>query len=121
LKNSDKSTKVELVISCKDLRNADTFSKSDPFVVMFTADGSGWREFGRTETIDDNLNPEFAKKFTINYRFETQQKLKFEVYDSDSSSSDLSEHDFLGRSLTTLGEIVGASSGDFTRNLFRDE
>jgi hypothetical protein len=36
---------------------------------MFTADDrGGWKEFGRTETIDDNLNPEFAKKFTINYR-----------------------------------------------------
>jgi Ca2+-dependent lipid-binding protein len=63
------SSKVELVVSCKNLRNADTFSKSDPFVVMFTADDrGGWKEFGRTETIDDNLNPEFAKKFTINYR-----------------------------------------------------
>jgi len=112
------SSKVELVVSCKNLRNADTFSKSDPFVVMFTADDrGGWKEYGRTETIDDNLNPEFAKKFTINYRFESQQKLKFEVYDSDSSSSSLSDHDFLGRSFTTLGEIVGASSGSFTRNL----
>ena len=64
-----KSSKVELVVSCKNLRNADTFSKSDPFVVMFTADDrGGWKEYGRTETIDDNLNPEFAKKFTINYR-----------------------------------------------------
>ena len=62
-----------------------------------------------------------APLFDIFFRFETQQKLKFEVYDSDSSSSNLSDHDFLGRSFTTLGEIVGASSGSFTRNLLRDE
>ena len=63
----------------------------------------------------------YCKQLITFFSFETQQKLKFEVYDSDSSSSDLSAHDFLGRAFTTLGEIVGASSGSFTRNLLRDE
>jgi Ca2+-dependent lipid-binding protein len=79
------SSKVELSISCQKLRNLDTFSKSDPFVVLYTESTPGqWKESGRTEIIDDNLNPEFSKKFEMTYRFETQQKLKFEVYDSDS-------------------------------------
>ena len=36
-------------------------------------------QHGRTEMIKDNLNPEFVKKFQINYYFEESQKLKFEV------------------------------------------
>ena len=36
-------------------------------------------KFGRTEVIYDNLNPDFVKKFIINYYFEECQKLKFEV------------------------------------------
>ena len=37
-------------------------------------------QYERTETIQDNLNPEFAKKLIIDYFFEEAQRLKFEVY-----------------------------------------
>ena len=53
-------------------------------VVVYINQSGHWNEFGRTETIWDNLNPEFATKFTMDYRFEIQQKLKFEVYDIDT-------------------------------------
>jgi len=36
-------------------------------------------QFGRTEVIWDNLNPDFVKKFVMDYFFEEMQKLKFEV------------------------------------------
>ena len=98
----------------------DTFSKSDPFIVLFQeGKGGQWVETHRTETIMDNLNPEFSKTITLDYRFETQQKLKFEVYDEDSKTTNLSKHDFIGKVNTTLGEIVGASSGRFERSLRR--
>ena len=50
-------------------------------VVVYVNQSGHWNEFGRTEIIWDNLNPEFATKFTMDYRFEIQQKIKFEVYD----------------------------------------
>ena len=81
--------------------------------------GGTWTETHRTETIQDNLNPEFATKIKIDFRFETQQKLKFAVYDSDSSSRSLGVHDFLGECFTTLGEIVGASNGNHKRALLK--
>ncbi|WAR25920.1 CPNE8-like protein [Mya arenaria] len=64
-------------------------------VVMFTKDDreTQWREFGRTEVIWNNLNPDFVKKFVMQYCFEQSQKLKFEVYDIDSQSADLSKHE----------------------------
>ncbi|XP_005099340.1 copine-8 isoform X1 [Aplysia californica] len=105
------ATLVELSISCRKLIDADVFSKSDPIAVMFIQDKSsrGWREFGRTEIIWNNLNPDFVKKFVMQYYFEQSQKLKFEVYDVDSASSDLSKHDFLGRMECTLGEVVSSN------------
>ena len=75
------SSRVQLTISCKNLVDADVFSKSDPMVVVFANNSGQWSEIGRTETIWDNLNPEFAKNFVMDYHFEMQQKLKFQVYD----------------------------------------
>ncbi|XP_052779910.1 copine-8-like isoform X2 [Mya arenaria] len=105
-------TLIELSFSCRNLIDADVFSKSDPMVVMFTKDDreTQWREFGRTEVIWNNLNPDFVKKFVMQYCFEQSQKLKFEVYDIDSQSADLSKHDFLGRMECTLGEIVSSGT-----------
>jgi len=36
-------------------------------------------QFGRTEIIQNTLNPEFVRKFVMDYFFEESQKLKFEV------------------------------------------
>ena len=77
--------------------SADT-SKSDPMAVVFSKDAQGqWREVGRTETIMDTLNPKFAKSFQVQYFFERTQWFRYEVYDVDESSRDLSKHDFIGR------------------------
>ncbi|XP_069695299.1 copine-8-like isoform X2 [Periplaneta americana] len=75
----------------------------------------GWQEIGRTETINNTLNPNFVKKIHLIYRFEEQQHLKFEVYDVDTTKANLEEHDFLGYCETTLGQVV--SSGELTMPL----
>uniref|UniRef100_A0A3Q3FXA6 Copine VIII n=1 Tax=Labrus bergylta TaxID=56723 RepID=A0A3Q3FXA6_9LABR len=35
-----------------------------------------WREFGRTEVIDNTLNPDFVRKFILDYFFEERQNLR---------------------------------------------
>lgn len=110
------ATKVELTIWCENLKDMDVFSKSDPLCALYiNTSGSHWHEFGRTEMILNCLNPKFAKKFVIDYYFEMVQKLKFCVYDIDSSTYDLSYHDFLGEMECTLGQIV--SNRQMTRPL----
>ncbi|XP_072565161.1 copine-8 isoform X1 [Paramormyrops kingsleyae] len=104
------ATKVEVTVSCRNLLDMDTFSKSDPICVLYTQ-GVGskeWREFGRTEVIDNTLNPDFVRKFILDYFFEERQNLRFDLYDVDSKSSNLSKHDFLGQAFCTLGEVVGS-------------
>ncbi|XP_052780413.1 copine-8-like isoform X2 [Mya arenaria] len=113
------SSQVEISVSCRGLRDRDTFSKSDPMCVLHTWDikSKTFHEFGRTEMIKDTLNPDFVKKFVMNYFFEESQKLKFEIFDVDSPTQRLSAHDFLGRIECTLGEIVGCGSGRIEKNL----
>ncbi|XP_072013464.1 copine-8-like isoform X3 [Amphiura filiformis] len=88
----------------------DVFSKSDPMCVVFThrLGTNEYVEYFRTEEIKDTLNPDFVRKVIIDYYFEETQKLKFELYDIDSPSKDLRNHDFLGAAQCTLGEIMSA-------------
>jgi Ca2+-dependent lipid-binding protein len=62
---------------------------------------------GRTETIDNNLNPNFKKSFMVDFIFEARQELKFEVMDEDDKL-DSKNDDFIGSVETTLGAMAGA-------------
>ena len=57
----NQQSKVELSLSCTKLLDLDTFSKSDPFAVLYKATSEGqkksWLKLGRTEVIYDNLDP----------------------------------------------------------------
>ena len=55
---SDTSSRVELSVSCNNLKDMDFFSKSDPVVFLYERHGRDrWVKLGRTEVIDNNLNP----------------------------------------------------------------
>ncbi|XP_007888436.1 copine-9 [Callorhinchus milii] len=98
----------------------DTFSKSDPVVVLFIQ-GIGskeWREYGRTEVIENSLNPDFVRKFVLDYFFEEKQSLRFDVYNVDYRSTNISKQkDFLGQVFFTLGEIIGSAASRVERSL----
>ncbi|KAJ7998892.1 hypothetical protein DPEC_G00209690 [Dallia pectoralis] len=102
-----------------NLLDKDTFSKSDPLCVLYTqgVETKQWREFGRTEVIDNTLNPDFVRKYILDYFFEEKQNLRFDLYDVDSKSPDLSKHDFLGQVFCTLGEIVGSPASRLEKPL----
>ncbi|RCN53476.1 C2 domain protein [Ancylostoma caninum] len=113
-------SKVYLTIKANKLRDMDTFSKSDPLCVVYQFvkhpdRNEEWIELGRTEIVWNCLNPEFATKILCDYFFEERQRVKFELYDADSMSSDLSKHDFLGYCDCYLAEIVSART--YTTNL----
>lgn len=114
------ATKIEITVSCRNLLDVDTFSRSAPVVVLYVQ-GIGtkeWREFGRTEVIDNTLNPDFVRKFVLDYFFEEKQNLRFDVYNVDSRSSNMSKHkSFLGQTFCTLGEIIGSTGSRLERVL----
>ncbi|QQP48625.1 Copine8like, partial [Caligus rogercresseyi] len=91
----------------------DVFSKSDPLCVVYIQPyGSNeWINIARTETIYNDLNPNFTTKVEIMYFFEQRQILNFRVYDEDSSSQDLTEQDFIGQGYASLASIVSSPTG----------
>ncbi|XP_059182832.1 copine-3-like isoform X2 [Centropristis striata] len=106
---SDCVTKVALSISCDNLLDMDTFSKSDPqCMLLINSSGPHWHEIGRTEKIMNCLSPKFSKTFVIDYYFEMVQKLRFEIYDIDNETSTLQDDDFLGELECTLGQVVSS-------------
>uniref|UniRef100_A0A8C6TTM8 Copine family member IX n=1 Tax=Neogobius melanostomus TaxID=47308 RepID=A0A8C6TTM8_9GOBI len=92
---------------------------SFPVVVLYlqAVGTKEWREFGRTEVIDNTRNPDFVRKFVLDFFFEERQNLRFDVYNVDSRSCNISKYDFLGQTFCTLGEIIGSTGGRLQRTL----
>ncbi len=101
---------LEIAVSCKNLCDMDTFSKSDPLCVMSWKDPATgkWSEVGRTERIMNNLDPCWSSKFLVEYRPAEKQLVKFEVFDWDSNNYKTKKQDFLARLECTLDMIVSA-------------
>jgi hypothetical protein len=99
---------VDLFISGRKLKDTDIGfgNKSDPFCKVFEMKNSNWVPIGKTETIQNNLNPDFATKITVNYFFERIQRLKFKFMDDDSENG--TNDDKMGEIESTLGAIMGA-------------
>ncbi|NXG67527.1 CPNE9 protein, partial [Hemiprocne comata] len=77
-------------------------------------------QFGRTEVIDNTLNPDFVRKFVLDYYFEEKQNLRFDVLWQEplgSHSTVLGTQDFLGQAFVALGEVIGSQRGRLERPL----
>ena len=81
---------MDLFISGRKLKDADIGfgNKSDPFCKVFEMKNSNWVPIGKTETIQNNLNPDFKEKVTVRYYFEKVQKIRFVVVDDDDGKGD---------------------------------
>lgn len=114
------TTKVELTMSCTNLLNLDIASKSDPYCLLSMKekwqDNLSWRQIERTETIDNCLNPQWAKKFVVDYKFETIQDMRFEIRDDDSGGK-CGKFQVLGVFETILSDIVSHSGIQFVGKL----
>ena len=72
---------VEITIDCSELPDKDKFSKSDPFVVVQSVEDDGTvNPVGRTETIQNNLNPQFVTAVIDSYSPKDDHILRFIVY-----------------------------------------
>uniref|UniRef100_A0A8C1AQI3 Copine family member IX n=3 Tax=Cyprinus carpio TaxID=7962 RepID=A0A8C1AQI3_CYPCA len=100
-------------INCNYIMMLSVSNQREPDSVMEYRN----KRFGRTEVIDNTLNPDFVRKFVLDYFFEEKQNLRFDVYNVDSRSSNISKHSFLGQTFCTLGEIIGSSGSRLERVL----
>ena len=65
---------------------------------------------GRTECIDNELNPVFKEKITLDYDPYEEQKLIIKVWDIDDYENDITKADFLGEIACTLEELVDSGA-----------
>jgi hypothetical protein len=115
---SAETIKVQIFLSCRKLKDVETFSNSDPFIEVFEKRSSGqWVKLGQTEVIWDNLNPDFIKSFTLNYYFEEQTFLLFQVFDANIENGKEVKGLQLGETQCTLGEIAGARGQKIIKTL----
>lgn len=97
---------IQLYLSCNALADKDAFSKSDPFVVLYVkGPGGQLRQAGRTEVINNNLNPSFATPIPVQFLFETKQEFVVRVYDYDGEKNDES-NESLGMAEFQLSHVM---------------
>ena len=112
---------VDLFIRCRNLKDADFIGKSDPFVkASFVNDSyKEIQKLGKTEQIENELNPQFAKPISVQYLFNKKQVVGFFVKDDDDGPGN--SDDNLGKTYSALGSFgfMNVTNYDFD-NLFSD-
>lgn len=101
--------KLELSIHAASLKNVAGAFKgtSDPFAVVThiaTRAGSKPNVLGKTEVIQNSLNPQWTKVFTFDYDLGTPMKLAVSIFDEVRKSGNKS----MGSAIFDVGEILGA-------------
>ncbi|ORX52100.1 Copine-domain-containing protein [Piromyces finnis] len=107
-------SKVEIKFSCKNLPNLDAVSKSDCRIFVYFQERkyennqifTNWVKIGSTETIKDNLNPEFSKSFIFDYYFECIQNLRFVIMDMDEECVNMEDNDYIGYVEVSIGDMI---------------
>lgn len=113
-------SKVLVFIKCKDLKDVEIFSKSDPFIEVYEKTSrDDWKFLGQTEVVWDNLNPEFSKSFELNYMFAKDKTLKFDVFDAKMNHNEEVKGKSLGTASYTLGEII-RGKGEWVEKMLMD-
>lgn len=59
------ATRAILYLKCTDLPDMDITSKTDAQITVWLNDARGKRMLGKTEVVNDNLNPIFAKSIPV--------------------------------------------------------
>ena len=105
---------IELFLSCRNLKDLDVIGKSDPWCIVFIKNDkrSDWTYVGKTEIVKESLNPDWAKSFVIDYYFEKNQEIRFEVYDEDDS-----RREEQGNHTTTVSALIGAKNQTYAGDL----
>lgn len=76
-------------------------------------------KIGETEIVWDNLNPDFAKSFVIDFVFETVQLLKAEVVDCDDDKD--VKNRLIGSTEFELGRLIGSQNNTLILPLIEDK
>jgi len=101
----------QLRIFCRNLKDTDTFTVSDPVAHVFVRDSptGTWELKGQTEQIINNLHPNFKTRVPLVFNPATEQEIKVELYDVDE--------DYTGHNQKSSDELesLGVAQFNFLR------
>ena len=114
--------KVVINIATRDIVGKNILSESDPFVVVSMKDDNvsdDFIEIGRTEVVQGKRDADFEERISMDFYFDREQLLKFDVYDWDKKckSSNLKDDNFIGTLSIPLGEIIHGSNCTIKKQL----
>ena len=101
--NHSQGENLNLYFSCRNLKNKDIGSASDPQLQLYHLNNGKKTNIGVSEKVGDTLNPDFSTNFKVFYHFEFKTYFEVEIWDVDNNSKD----DFLGKAKFELGEVIG--------------
>ena len=104
------SSRIYLKFACEKLPNMDYFSLTDAFLVLYErGKNNNWVEVGRTEIVEDSLNPKFIKAIEVVYYFEEDQQFKIAAYDADEFGNpdlDVNKANFIGEADFSIQKLI---------------
>merc|ERR1711915_1044368 len=110
IKRPNMEKKLILELGARNLPDKDVFSKSDPFLLVFSVSQSGAFKFvKKTEVIKNNLNPDWKQLEFNNGELDldkTSTIVRFEVLDDDGQG----KADHLGAAVFTLAQLEEAAN-----------
>jgi hypothetical protein len=105
------SNLLNLRFSCHKLPNMDYFSKTDAFLVLYQQINNSWSELGRTEIVENQLDPIFVTMVPVRYYFEQVQSMILVAYDADDFSKknlNLSDQSYIGETKFEMHSLVSS-------------
>lgn len=113
------ATKVVLSIKCRNLERKQIFSKSDPAVGVFELNTNGkWAMIGKTERREDDEDPNFSDKITVDRVPGKNTILSFRVFQVTDRADLKPDKDQAICSVDVpLNELLLSSSGETTFTL----
>jgi Copine/C2 domain len=110
--------KLELSIHAINLKNVAGTMKgtSDPFAVvtvLATQPGSKPNALGKTEVIQNTLNPKWVKVFELDYELGVPQKIAINIFDEVSKGKNKA----MGSAVFDVGEVLGARGNTKAKKL----
>jgi len=97
-------------VSAKNLKNLDIVTDSDPQCTLKVKEENlkyaVYKQAGETEVVDNNLNPQWIRHFSVNYSFLKEKELWFQVWNYNS----INDKDLIGECKIKLSEIMMSSN-----------
>lgn len=98
---------MEIYLSARNLKKMDIMSNTDCKMLLFSKQpNNALTLIGETETINNNLNPNFTTSFCIDFYFERHQFFQVQCLDVENKSE--TKYEEMGIFEFELGKVAGS-------------